>query len=183
MATRFRRDASASIFAYGVAGVALAVHVVETVVNDWQDDVVPIDVTDPDGRATTALVAIERAPDWAVTALRAAQAAEWVIGAAVLVLLTGCVVRMVRGEVFTRSTARVATWAGWTLLGFLFVPVVLRLAAAGEVLHAAGMHDEFDLRFAGADFWYIYVGMMTVSFLALVLRRGSQLQEDQDGLI
>ncbi len=183
MATRLRRDASASIFAFGVAGVALAVHVVDTVVNAWQDDVVPIDVTTPDGHATTALVATEPAPDWAVTTLRAAQAVEWVIGALVLVLLTVCVVRMVRGEVFTHSTARVATWAGWMLLGFVLVPLVLRLAASGEVLYAAGTDEGFDLRLASADFWYLYVGMMTLSFFALVLRRGSQLQEDQEGLI
>lgn len=183
MATRFRRDASASIFAFGVAGVALAVHVADTVVGAWQDDVVPIDITTPDGHATTALVAIERAPDWAVTTLHAAQAVEWMIGALVLVQLTVCVVRMVRGEVFTRPTAQLAGWASWALLAYVALPLVLRLAASGEVLYAAGTDEAIDLRLAGADFWYVYVGMMTLSFLALVLRRGSQLQEDQEGLI
>ncbi|NYF97013.1 hypothetical protein [Janibacter cremeus] len=183
MATRFQRDASASIFAFGLAGVALAVHVADTVVDAWQDDVVPIDVTTTDGQATTALVAIEQAPDWAVTTLRAAQVVEWILGALVLVLLTLCVVRMVRGEVFTRPTARVATWAGWTLLAYIGLPLVLRLVSSGEVLHAARVGEEFDVRMLSSEFWYLYVGMMAVSFLALVLRRGSRLQEDQEGLI
>lgn len=183
MATRLGRDASASIFAFGVAGAALAVHVVDTVLGAWQDDVVPIDVATPDDHATTALVAIDRAPDWAVTTLRGAQAVEWVVGALVLTLLTVCVVRMVRGEVFTRRTARLAGWASWALLAYIAVPFVLRLASSGEVLHAAGVGEGFDVHLVSSDFWYLYVGMMTLSFLALVLRRGSQMQEDQEGLI
>lgn len=182
MATRLRRDASASIFAFGLAGTAMAVHVVETVVNVWQDTVVPIDVTTPEGQATTALVAIEGAPDWAVATLRAAQAVEWVVGTVLLVLLTLCVVRMLRGEAFTRQTAQVATWAGWALLAHLSLPFLMRLVAVGEMLEGADV-GELDPRLLKADFWYLYVGLMTLSFLALVLRRGSQLQADQDGLI
>ena len=35
----------------------------------------------------------------------------------------------------------------------------------------------------GEPFWYLYVGAMTLSFLAFFLRRGSQMQHDQAGLI
>lgn len=181
--TKLRRDAAASVFVYGLAGLALAVHAVRTITHDWPGGLASIDVSDPDGRSTTALVATEPAPGWAVTTLRAAQVAEWVLGAAVLALLTLCVVRMIRGEVFARSTARTAGWASWTLLAFIVLPSVLRLAASGELLHAAGVDEGFDVRPVGSEFWYLYVGMMTLSFLALVLRRGSQLREDQEGLI
>lgn len=180
--TRIRRDAGASVFAYAIAGVALASHVVHAV-GEWREGVVPIDVITADDHATTTFVETAEASGWAVTTLQAAQAIEWLLGATVLVLLTSCVVRMIRGEVFTSRTARWSTWASWTLLALLAVPFALRLAASGEVLHSAGLTDRFDLGLVSPQFWYLYVGMMTLSFFALVLRRGAQLQADQEGLI
>lgn len=181
--TRIRRDAAASVFAFGVAGLALLVHAAGVVSTDWRGGLVPVDVTDQDGRSTTVVVTAERAPDWAVVALRAAQAAEWVIGAAVLVLLTVCVLRMMRGQVFTRTTVRVASGASWALLALLGLPVVVRLLTSDTVLRAAGADEGMDVRLVGTEFWYLYVGMMTLSFVTLVLRRGSQMEEDQEGLI
>lgn len=177
-----RRDASASIFAYAIAGGALATHVAHAVGN-WREGVIPVDVVTADDRASTTFVETAEVPGWAATTLQAAQALEWLLGAVVLLLLSACVARMIRGEVFTSLTARWSACTSWALCALLAIPFAVRLVASGEVLHAAGLTDRFDLRLVTPQFWYLYIGMMTVSFFALVLRRGVQLQADQDGLI
>ena len=100
---------------------------------------------------------------------------------AVLLTLTLCVLGLVRGDVFTRATARWATAGSWATVALLFLPFALRLPATNMALQSVS--GEWDAALLDAGWWYLYVGMMTLSFLALVLRRGSQLQEDQEGLI
>lgn len=180
--TKARRDAGATILAYAIAGVALFAHAVHAV-GDWREGVIPINVITAEDRATTHAVQTADVPGWAVATLQAAQALDWLLGGTVLVLLTLCVAGMMRGEVFTPRTARWSTWASWALFALMTLPLVLRLAASGEALHAAGLTDQFDLGLVTPQFWYLYVGMMTLSFLALVLRRGAQLRADQEGLI
>lgn len=181
---KLRRDAGASVFAYAVAGVALLVHVIASVRGRWSADEVALEVTGGPGDGVETLhVDTAAAPGWAVATLRVAEAAEWLLGAAVLVVLTVCVVRMIRGEVFSRSTARWATAAGWATLALLILPGVLRLGATNAALQSTPDPQRWDTSLVSTEWWYLYVGMMTLSFLALVLRRGAQLQEDQEGLI
>lgn len=181
---KLRRDAGASVFAYAVAGVALLVHVIASIWGRWSADEVALEVTTGPGEGVeTRYVDAAEVPGWAVVTLRVAEAAEWLLGAAVLVMLTVCVVRMIRGEVFSRSTARWATAASWVTLGLLIVPGALRLGATNAALQSTPDPQRWDTSLLSAEWWYLYVGMMTLSFLALVLRRGSQLQEDQEGLI
>mgnify|MGYP000377287536 CR=1 FL=1 len=70
--------------------------------------------------------------------------------------------------------------SGFSML-LLLLPFLLRLPATNMALQSAP--DDWDARLLDEGWWYLYIGMMTLSFLALVLRRGSQLQADQDGLI
>ncbi len=181
-ATRLRRDAAASVFAYALAGVALLVHVVGTVTDDWFTDELVLRASDGGGRRTVTVPGSD-VPTWVVTTLRAADVVEWVAAAAVLVTLTACVMGMVRGEVFTRATARWATWSSWAAVALLFLPLLGRLPATNMALQSAPDPDAWDVRVLDGYWWALYVGMMTLSFLALVLRRGSQLRDDQEGLI
>ncbi|WP_338751648.1 hypothetical protein [Janibacter alittae] len=182
--TKLRRDAAASVFAYALAGGALVVHVAATLTDDWGEGRVALRVTGAgDLGASTLRVDSAQVPAWALTTLRAAELGQWLAGAAVLVMLTVCVVRMIRGEIFTRSTARWATGASWAALLLLLLPPLLRGLATNVALHATVGTERWEPHAVTPEWWYLYVGMMTLSFLALVLRRGSQLQEDQDGLI
>lgn len=179
-----RRDAGASVFAFALAGVALLLQVVTTVTEHWWADELTLQVTRTDGTGSAALlVDAADVPDWAVAVLRAADVVEWLAGGAVLVLLSACVVWMIRGEIFTRRTARWITGASWATLLLLLGPSILRAISTNVAIHAADDPDRWDSTTITVEFWYLYVGMMTLSFFALVVRRGAQLQADQDGLI
>ena len=180
--TKLRRDAAASVFAYAIAGIALLVHVVTTVAGDWFADDLVLAATDGEGRRTVTVAAAE-VPDWALITLRVADVVEWLAAAAVLVTLAACVMGLIRGEVFTRATARWATWSSWAAVALILLPVLGRLPATNMALQSTSRPDAWDALFVDGAWWYLYVGMMTLSFLALVLRRGTQLREDQDGLI
>lgn len=180
--TKLRRDAAASVFAYAIAGIALLLHVVTTVADDWFADDLVLAATNGEGRRTVTVAAAE-VPDWAGTALRVADVVEWLAAATVLVTLAACVMGMIRGEVFTRTTARWATWSSWAAAALLLLPPVGRLPATNTALQSAPRPDTWDAGVLDGGWWYLYVGMMTLSFLALVLRRGCQMREDQDGLI
>lgn len=179
-ATRTRFDATASIFAYGIVGVVLLVHAVTTITRDWSSDDLVLHASNDSG-ARSVVVAVDAVPGWASTALRAADVVGWLAAASVLVALTACVLGMVRGEVFSRSTARWATTSSWGALALLVLPLVPGLPATNMALQSAP--GDWDALVLDERWWTLYVGMMTLSFLALVLRRGSQLQADQDGLI
>lgn len=182
--TRLRRDAGASIFAFGLAGVALLVHATTSVLDDWVGGRIALHVTGTGATgATTLHVDAADVPGWSVLALRMAELVQWLAGAAVLVMLSVCVVRMIGGEVFSRPTARWAAGAGWATLVLLLVPTILRAVATNVAIHGALDASRWDPATVATQWWYLYVGMMALSFLALVLRRGSQLQADQDGLI
>lgn len=179
--TRLRRDAGASIFAFGVAGLALLAHVIRSVTDRWSADVVALPAINPEELPRTVLVETADLPAWALITLRAADVLQWATSAAVLVLLSLCVVAMLRGDVFARSTARWATVASWIVIVMLLAPSLLRRPATNLALQART--GDWDAQAITTQWWYLYVGAMTLSFVALVLRRGSQLQEDQDGLI
>lgn len=180
--THFRRDAGASIFTFGVAGIALLFHVTSTVLTNWSASEITLEALDPKGRVRTILIDTADVPGWVVLAVRSAEVVEWGASAAVLVLLSLCVVGMLRGDVFTSSTARWVGWAGTIIVAFmLVVPGALRVLATNMALQ--NKTGDWDAHAIGAQFWYLYVGAMTLSFVALVLRRGCQLQEDQEGLI
>lgn len=179
--TRLRRDASASIFAFGLAGLALLVHVVRSVTDRWSADVVALPVIDPDELPRTLLVETADLPEWALVTLRVADVLQWATSAAVIVLLSLCVLAMLRGDVFVRSTARWATAASWIVVVMLVVPGLLRRPATNLALQSRA--GDWDAQAISTQWWYLYVGAMTLSFVALVLHRGSQLQKDQDGLI
>lgn len=179
---RFRRDAGASAFAFGAAGVALAFHAVSTMRNQWPANQLTLDALDPHGQARTVLINIENIPAWVTPTLHTADVVQWSASAVVLVLLSLCVIGMLRGNVFSSSTARWAGWAGGVIVVFMIaVPAALRIPASNMALQSEP--GDWTARIIGHPFWYLYVGAMTLSFLALVLRRGSQLQQDQAGLI
>lgn len=180
--TKLRRDAAASVFAYAIAGIALLVHAGTTITNDWFSDDLVLAATDDAGQHNVA-VPTAAVPDWAVTTLRVADVVEWLAAAAVLVTLAACVMGMIRGEVFTRATARWATWSSWAAVALLVLPLIGRIPATNMALQSTPQPDAWDARAIDDGWWYLYVGMMTLSFLALVLRRGSQLRADQEGLI
>lgn len=181
-ARTIRRDAGASVFAYAVAGLALLVHVVTTITDDWFADEIVLAATNDEGRRTVT-VATADVPDWAVTTLHVSQVMVWLAMAAVLVSLSMCVLGMIRGEVFSRPTARWATVSSWAALALLLLPAVVRVPATNMALQSTLAPDAWDALIIDSGWWAVYVGMMTLSFLALVLRRGSQLREDQEGLI
>lgn len=178
--TKQRRDAGASVFAYAIAGAALLVHVFTTVVDRWWADDLVLHAAGGDGRRTV-LVPVADVPGWVTAALRTADVVEWLASAAVLVTLTACVLGLMRGDVFSRATARWATASSWATAALLFLPFLGRLPATNTALQ--NVPGEWDARVLDEGWWYLYVGMMTLSLFALVLRRGSQLQADQDGLI
>lgn len=180
--TRFRRDAGASIFAFGAAGVALLFHAVSTMLNRWSTNQITVDAIDPHGQARTVLVDTETIPTWVRPTLHSADVVQWSASAAVLVLLSLCVLGMLRGNVFSSATARWAGWAGAVIVVFMLaLPGALRIPATNMALQSEP--GNWTAHVIGQPFWYLYVGAMTLSFLALVLRRGSQLQQDQAGLI
>lgn len=178
--TRLRRDAGASIFAFSLAGLALVVHVIGEA-GRWSADVVALRATDPDGLTRTVLTPAAELPGWAITSLRLADVVQWTTSAAVLVLISLCVVAMLRGDVFARSTARLATASSWVVIVMLLLPSLLRSPATNLALQSRP--SGWEPQMITTQWWYLYVGAMTLSFVALVLRRGSQLQADQDGLI
>lgn len=178
--TRARRDAGASVFAYAVAAGALLVHAVTTVINDWTRDDLVLDASSGDGRRGVS-VPVAEVPDWVPIALRTSDVVEWVAAGVVLLALTACVLGMIRGDVFDRSTARWATTASWASVVLLVLPVVGRLPATNMALQS--VTGDWDPQVLDEGWWYLYVAMMTLSFLALVLHRGSQLRADQEGLI
>lgn len=179
---RFRRDAGASVFAFGAAGVALVFHAVSTMLNQWSANQVTLDALDSHGQARTILIDTEGLPAWVAPTLHSADVVQWTGSAVVLVLLSLCVIGMLRGNVFSSSTARWAGWAGGVIVVFMLaVPAALRIPATNMALQSEP--GDWSAHIIGQSFWYLYVGAMTLSFLALVLRRGSQLQQDQAGLI
>ena len=178
--TKSRRDAGASIFAYAIAGVALLVHVFNSLADRWWSDELELLASNGKGQRTV-LVPVSEVPGWVTTVFRVADVVEWLADASVLICLSACVLGMVRGDVFTRRTARWATASSWGAVSLLLLPFLLRLPATNMALQSAP--DDWDARLLDEGWWYLYIGMMTLSFLALVLRRGSQLQADQDGLI
>ncbi|MDN5716900.1 MAG: hypothetical protein L0G89_06665 [Janibacter sp.] len=179
-ATRTRRDAGASVFAYAIAGVALLVHVFSSLTDRWWSDELVLLASDGTGQRTV-LVPVSEVPGWVTTVFRVADVVEWLAAAAVLICLTACVVGMMRGDVFTRRTAWWATASSWAAVSLLLLPFALRLPATNMALQSAP--GAWDAQLLDEGWWYLYIGMMTLSFLALVLRRGSQLQADQAGLI
>lgn len=182
--TRTRRDALATVFAYAVAGLALVAHAVSAVLDGWPSGEVVLEVTSrPEGLRQSLVLDAGELADGALVSLRAAAVNEWALTALVLVLLTTCVLRLVRGEVFTRSTARWASAAGWATASLLIVPSILRLGGTNWALQTVPDPDRWRADLVGEQFWYLYVGMMTLSFLALVLHRGARMHEDQEGLI
>ena len=182
-ARRYRTDAIASIFVFGLAGVALISHVVTSVTDRWSGGELALDASGPHGPRTVVVRAAD-VPGWAATTLRGAEVVEWAASAAVLVMLTMCVLGMVRGDAFARSTARWAAWASGTVIGgMILVPIIARTLATNVALQSTPDPDQWSSRSTGPEFWYLYVGSMLLSFLALVLRRGRQLEQDQEGLI
>lgn len=180
--THFRRDAGASIFAFGAAGLALLFHAVSTILNRWSTSEITLVALDPQGQARTVLINTSDIPTWVVPTLRSADVMQWGASAAVLLLLSLCVIGMLRGDVFSPSTARWAGWAGIVIVVFMLaLPGALRIPATNMALQSHP--GDWTAHIVAAPFWYLYVGAMTLSFVALVLRRGSQLQQDQAGLI
>lgn len=119
----------------------------------------------------------------AVGFLRSADALETVGYLALLGLLTWMVVRFLRGRLFDRGAVRLVGAASVAAVLTIIVPAVPRVIGSNLALRDLEWAGGVSFAQLGPEFWYGYVFCMALSAVAVVLRIGSRMARDNEGLI
>lgn len=169
-----RRDIGASIFAYAISGFVLAYYVVSIFIKGEFDT--PLGEALGGGVPITELTAKQMVMCGIAIGIR-------VLGlAGLVVVLTLAARNMIRGNFFTLANAR------------YFSAACLLLLAAGVGWYVEAMADNWYSSAIGYDEWsgsvaaplefvVFYVFLLTLSLMAVAVRRGVRMQEDVDGLV
>jgi hypothetical protein len=115
--------------------------------------------------------------------LRSAEALQTLGYLAALGLLSWIVVRFVRGRLFDRGVIRLVNAAATIAIATVFVPTIPRTLGTNMLIRDVDMNDVLDNAPIGPEFWYAYVFCMALSAVAVVLRIGSRVARDNEGLI
>lgn len=119
----------------------------------------------------------------AVGFLRTADALETVGYLALLGLLTWMVVRFLRGRLFDRGAVRLVGAASVAAVLTIIIPVIPRILGSNLALRDLEWISGVNYAQLGPEFWYGYVFCMAFSAVAVVLRIGSRMARDNEGLI
>lgn len=169
-----RRDIGASIFAYAISGVVLVNYVASIFIKGEFDTSL--------GDALGGGIPIAELTTGQVVMYGLAVGVKALALAALIVVLTLAARSMLRGEFFTLANSR------------YFWAATLILLAGSVGWFIEGMADnwysssiDFD-RWSGfaakpPEFVVFYVFLLTLSLMAVAVRRGVRMQEDVDGLV
>lgn len=171
---RVRRDIGASIFAYALSGLVL-VHYVASIFIQGEFDTSL-------GDALGGGIPIAELTTGQIVMYGIAVGVKTLTLAALIVVLTLAARNMLRGEFFTPANSRYFSSACFILL------------AGGLGWFIEGMADNWYSSSIDFDQWsgfaakppefvVFYVFLLTLSLVAVAVRRGVRMQEDVDGLV
>lgn len=183
-AAKERRDIYATVFALGLGLLLLVNYAIRPLMG--AQDGVPGKVARIAGNASVdngRAVARELISDGAANLL---WSAHWTSVALLLLVLVSAAVlcrNFLRGDFFTLSSYRWVTAMSWLLLAYLFVPGFLGMLGGNMVLRDVGLRwlsvPAVDIN----DFIVMYVLVMTLSLVAVAIRRAATLERDTEGLV
>lgn len=172
------RDIWASIFAFGVAGIFVVMHLADSLFGRAFIHPVAIGLT---GIADGDTI------PW--SALNGGQIAYFGIGMAVqtiALLVMGLVLSQaatdyLKNRAFTLTLARKVNIAAWMVMAYL-VGGFIEDIGANWVATTYGV-ENWAMGFYGQDFTVMYIMLMTLSLFGVALKRAARMQDDQEGLI
>lgn len=169
-----RRDIFASIFAYAVSGLILVHYVASVFIRGEFDTKL--------GDALGGGVPIAQLTDGQVVMYGIAVAVKALALAALIVVLTLAAVNMLRGNFFTAANARSFSAASMLLLAG---SVGWFIEGMADNWYASSIDYQEWSGFAVGPLGFVvfYVFLLTLSLVAIALRRGARMQEDVDGLV
>ena len=153
------------------------------------DDATPPMVPTPTGvdmkTASTTIVDVPTDALSPVTVgfLRVAEALQTLGYLAALGLLSWIVVRFVRGRLFDRGAVRLVWIASIVAIATIIVPTIPRTLGTNMLIRDVGMNYALANAPLGPEFWYAYVFCMVLSAVGVVLRIGSRMARDNEGLV
>lgn len=155
---------------------------------EFDDPTSPV-LTTPNGTdlATASTTVVDAPTDTlspvTVGFLRSAEVLQTLGYLAALGLLSWIVVRFVRGRLFDRGVIRLVNAAATIAIATVFVPTIPRTLGTNMLIRDVDMNDVLDNAPIGPEFWYAYVFCMALSAVAVVLRIGSHMARDNEGLV
>lgn len=171
---KIRQDIGASIFAYAISGFVLVYYVASIFVRGEFDTSL--------GNALGGGVPISELTMGQTVMYGVAFGVKALGLAGLIVVLTLAARNMLRGNVFTSANATYFSSAGYLLLA---AGVGWFIEGMAENWYASSIdYDEWS-GFAATppEFVVFYVSLLTLSLVAIALRRGVRMQEDVDGLV
>ncbi|MFC3850456.1 hypothetical protein ACFORJ_09820 [Corynebacterium hansenii] len=113
-------------------------------------------------------------------------AAHWIGAAALLVVVlcaAGLTRNFLRGDFFTLGSYRWVSALCWALIFYLLVPGFVGMLGGNMVLRDLGRDWLSIPAIDTSDFIVMYVLVMTLSLVAVAIRRASVLERDTEGLV
>lgn len=194
-----RRDLWASITVFAATALVVVVNYVVGLLDDLEKRTVtarfsfehtpPPNMFSPNGTpvsfAGTSNIDIPTGAVSPVTVgfLRSADALETIGYLAVLALLTWVMVRFVRGRLFDKGVIRGVTAASVAAVITIIAPTFPRVLGSNLAIRDLAWDDGVGAQGIGPEFWYAYVFCMALSAVAVVLRIGSRVARDNEGLV
>lgn len=169
-----RWDIGASIFAYALSGLVLVHYVASIFIRGEFDSSL--------GDALGGGVPIDDLTTGQTVMYGVAVGVKTLALAALIVVLTLAARNMLRGEFFTTTNARYFSAASFLLLAG---SVGWFIEGMADNWYSSSIDfDEWDGFAANPpEFVVFYVFLLTLSLVAIALRRGARMQEDVDGLV
>ncbi|AOW93677.1 hypothetical protein BFN03_16275 [Rhodococcus sp. WMMA185] len=118
--------------------------------------------------------------------LRAGDAIQTASYLVVLTLIALLVYRVVRGEIFSRAASRLTYHLSrWVVLVVVVAPTIPKTIGTNLAIRDSGLGDSAAAANATLDteFWFIAAASIVLSAMAIVLRLGTRMARDQEGLI
>ncbi|MCW3469386.1 hypothetical protein OMK68_06920 [Rhodococcus pyridinivorans] len=115
--------------------------------------------------------------------LRAGEALQTLGYLAALALLSWIVVRFARGRLFDRGVIRLVWVTSIVAIATIFVPTIPRTLGTNMLIRDVDMNEVLSNAPLGPEFWYAYVFCMVISAVGVVLRIGSRMARDNEGLV